>query len=150
MEVVMASWKKSKAQDIMSAPVKSLHASASLNEAVQFLSDWKISGAPCIDGSGECVGVVSLYDIVAFLAASEGNLGQRGPNYESRDSDALEENRVSDVMTGEMISVNPETPLPEVVALMNDRRIHRVLVQEDGKPVGVVSTLDVLGVVTQA
>ena len=98
----------------------------------------------------ESLSDAEIDDIVAFLAANEGNLGQRGPNYESRDSDALEENRVSDVMTGEMISVNPETPLPEVVALMNERRIHRVLVQEGGKPVGVVSTLDVLGVVTQA
>lgn len=144
----MATWKNSKAQDVMSAPAKSVHASASLNEAIQFLSDWKISGAPCIDGSGVCVGVVSLYDIVTFLAGTEGNLGQRGPNYEKRESDALEENRVSDVMTGEMISVNPETPLTEVVEIMNDRRIHRVMVQEEGKPVGVVSTLDVLGVVT--
>jgi predicted transcriptional regulator len=144
----MADWKKSTAQDVMSAPVKSLHASASLNEAVQMLADWKISGAPAIDGSGNSVGVVSLYDIVAFVAGTEGDLGQRGPNYEAREADALEENRVSDVMTGEMISVNIETPLPEVVALMNERRIHRVMVQESGKPVGVISTLDILGIIT--
>ncbi len=144
----MADWKKSTAQDVMSAPVKSLHASASLNEAVQLLADWKISGAPAIDGGGNSVGVVSLYDIVAFVAGTEGNLGERGPNYEAREADALEENRVSDIMTGEMISVNAETPLPEVVALMNTRRIHRVMVQEAGKPIGVISTLDILGIVT--
>ena len=32
----MATWKDSTAQDVMSAPAKSLHASASLNEAIQF------------------------------------------------------------------------------------------------------------------
>lgn len=145
----MGSWKKKTAKEVMSSPVKSVHASASLNEAVQFLSDWKISGAPCIDGSGLAVGVVSLYDIVAFLAGTEGKLGQRGPNFGERDADQLEENRVSDVMTGEMIAVSADTPLAEVVALMNDRRIHRVMVADDGKPAGVISTLDVLRIVTQ-
>jgi len=145
----MSSWKKQTAADVMSSPVQSVHASASLNEAVQLLTDWKISGAPAIDGSGNSVGVVSLYDIANFVASIEGNVGQGGRAFGERDSDQLEENRVSDVMTGELISVNPETPLPEVVALMNERRIHRVVVAEAGKPVGVVSTLDVLGVVTQ-
>jgi CBS domain-containing protein len=49
-------------------------------------------------------------------------------------------------MTSEVVTVAPHTPLPEVARTMIDSHIHRVIVvDEERKPVGVVSSTDLLG-----
>jgi CBS-domain-containing membrane protein len=49
-----------------------------------------------------------------------------------------------DVMTREIISVTPDTPLPEIARLLEARRIKRVPVLRDGELVGIVSRADLL------
>jgi CBS domain-containing protein len=52
---------------------------------------------------------------------------------------------VRDVMTTRVVSVAPDTPVPELARVMLDRGVHRVLVLDpDGRPVGVVSVDDLL------
>lgn len=48
------------------------------------------------------------------------------------------------VMTAEVHSVAPATPLREIAGVMVDRGIHRVLVGSDGRFVGIVTSTDVL------
>jgi CBS-domain-containing membrane protein len=50
----------------------------------------------------------------------------------------------SDVMTREVVSVTPDTPLPEIARLLETRRIKRVPVLRDGALVGIVSRADLL------
>jgi CBS domain-containing protein len=51
-------------------------------------------------------------------------------------------------MTADVVSVEPQTPLPEVARKMVDAHIHRVPVLDArGRPVGVVSSTDVLAAV---
>jgi CBS-domain-containing membrane protein len=52
--------------------------------------------------------------------------------------------RVEEIMTADVISVAGDTPLDEVVGLMERRRIKRVPVIEGDVLVGVVSRLDLL------
>jgi len=53
--------------------------------------------------------------------------------------------KVADVMTSDVITVQPRTSLKEVAAILADRRISGVpVVDEDGKIVGVVSEADIL------
>ena len=47
-------------------------------------------------------------------------------------------------MTRSVISVTPETPLPEIARLLEARRIKRVPVLRDGELVGIVSRADLL------
>ena len=60
----------------------------------------------------------------------------------------LSERQARDVMTREIISVTPQTPLAEAVQLMVERRINRLLVAEATSsglmPVGILSTTDVI------
>jgi len=52
---------------------------------------------------------------------------------------------VAEVMTQVVVTVEPETPIAEVVALLRDRHISGVpVVSRDGTVVGVISTSDVL------
>ncbi len=54
---------------------------------------------------------------------------------------------VRDVMTTEVVSIGPDTPLSEVARVMLDRGVHRVVVLDPGDcPIGVVSVDDLLQV----
>ncbi|MGE0223147.1 MAG: CBS domain-containing protein, partial [Acetobacteraceae bacterium] len=52
--------------------------------------------------------------------------------------------RVRDVMTEDVISVSPDSPLEKVVEIMEENRIKRVAVAENRRVVGVVSRADLL------
>src|SRR6202040_1625852 len=47
--------------------------------------------------------------------------------------------KVVDVMTPEVLTVSPETPLGEIASVLEKNGIKRVPVGKDGNPVGIVS-----------
>jgi len=53
---------------------------------------------------------------------------------------------VRDIMTTVVITAEPTTPLPELARLMLSHRVHRLVVLEDRRPVGVVAVDDLLQV----
>jgi CBS domain-containing protein len=72
-------------------------------------------------------GLVSDMDIVR--AAEEG----------------IEGHTAADAARTEVVTVDPATPLSEVVRLMDERGTAHLIVTTDGRPTGVVSSLDVAG-----
>lgn len=58
--------------------------------------------------------------------------------------------RVSDYMTTDVVTATPGTPICTLARMMLDARIHRVIVVDEvGRPVGIVSSTDVLAAVAQ-
>ncbi len=71
---------------------------------------------------------------------------------EQPDEDDLEELRlaeddllVRDIMTPAVYAVPEDATVSEVASRLLDSHVHRLLVVRDGKPVGIVSTSDLLG-----
>jgi len=64
--------------------------------------------------------------------------------------DLLGEHTVGEVMTGRVVTVNPETSVQAAARLMTTRQIHRLLVLEQGKLVGLLSSMDVVRAVADA
>lgn len=163
----MHRWQDLTAKDVMTKPAATLHESTSVLEAARTLCDLHVSGVPVVSAHGAAVGVVSLYDIVGYLAHHEGPMHEGGVEYADEDSDDdesaerwersigrrdrdwLRDTAVNEVMTGELLAVGPDTPLAEVAALMETRRIHRVVVARNQRPLGVVSTLDLLAAISR-
>ena len=56
----------------------------------------------------------------------------------------LAKTRVGDVMSTPLITSNPQTDIRDAVRLMNERRIKKLPVIEDGKLIGLVSLTDVM------
>ena len=54
------------------------------------------------------------------------------------------EETAGDLMTGEVYSVDVAASLKDVAQAMLDHKVHRVLVQEDGRYVGLLSTMEIL------
>ncbi|MFN8613628.1 MAG: CBS domain-containing protein [Vulcanimicrobiota bacterium] len=126
-----------------------------LGELMEMLSLHQISGAPVVDERGILQGVVSQTDVAAYLGGlytreirsaqgfHQGRLSQfKTPDARSRE--LLEGTRVSELQSKTVHCVSPQASLDQVVDIMLREHVHRLPVVEDGKLVGVISTLDVL------
>src|SRR5215475_1877029 len=139
-----------KAADFMSARVISVTPDASILECVRLMLQHRISGLPVIDAAGSLVGVVTEGD---FLRRVEAGTERKRPRWleffagPSRLADEYVQShgrKVSDVMTPEPITVHEDTPVEEVVRLMESRRIKRLPVMRQDKVVGIVSRANLL------
>lgn len=125
----------------------------SVRDVAKLLLEHGISAVPVVDASGALLGIVSEGDLVRrgdvvrderqswwlqMLAEGE-NLAPGFLDYVRSG-----ERRVSDLMTREVVTVEEETPLPEVARLLEEHRIKRVPVLRQGKLVGVVSRADLV------
>lgn len=152
------------AGQIMTVPVQTVYEGWSVKRLMKFLADNRISGAPVIASDGELVGVVSISDVVRFenlparekVSVSNMNCYNEYVGYQLTETDMkamldqAEENcTVNQIMTPTVIAVTLETTLPEISALMRERNIHRVFVQNQNRVVGVVSTSNVLEVISK-
>src|SRR6266851_3854269 len=105
------------ASDIMTRKVCTIHPEASVQEAAQLLSRERISGAPVVNVDGMIIGIVTEADIISKV-----------------DREGL---HVADIMSHEIIAVKEETSVNEIALLLTKRRIKRVPVVRNVKPVGI-------------
>ena len=57
---------------------------------------------------------------------------------------------VSRYMTKGPVTVSPATPIGEIAQKMVDAHIHRVLVADNGRPSGIISSTDIMAAVANA
>jgi CBS domain-containing protein len=157
---VTVSAKKVHAKDLMQRDLVRLRPDTPIAEAVSTFEEYGIRGAPVVDSSGRLLGVLSLSDVArsdhvdAGRIASETNVGagfhdEEGEEEVEFDPDGyapevLGRATVSDWMRRETVAVTPEASLRELCEVMVRESVHRVLVVEAGKLVGLVSASDVV------
>jgi CBS domain-containing protein len=139
-----------KAADVMTPNVISIRADASIAEMAKLMLDNRISGLPVIDDRGKLVGIVTEGD--CLRRTETGTERKRpgwlefftGPGRLAGEYIHTHSRKVADVMTQAPVTVEEDTPLEEVVHLMESRRIKRIPVMRDGKIVGIVSRANLL------
>jgi predicted transcriptional regulator len=142
------------AAELMTANPLSLREDVSLKEAIAFLVDRDLSGAPVIDVAGRPVGVLTQSDIlihdreeVQHVDPPETEHGEPLPaswwkNFQVERVDATP---VRDVMTPAVFCVGKDAPAWAVVENMRSLNVHRLfVVDEDGVMVGVITAMDVI------
>jgi CBS domain-containing protein len=137
------------AQDVMTTKVVTVARDTPVTEIAKLLLERQISAVPVVSDDGQLLGIVSEGDLTH-------GLGQEGAKRSwwldllasppTRAEAYLKgHGRLAwDVMTREVISVTPDTPLPEIARLLEAHRIKRVPVLREGKLVGIVSRADLL------
>ncbi len=137
-----------KAKDIMHGDVMTIKKTLTVYEAVKIFIKKNISGAPVVDDRGKMVGILSEKDIFRAMYPKyddfydDTNLRTNFDTIEGRFAD-ITKLKVRDVMTRDIIAVSPDTSLIKIGAIMLARKIHRVLVREKGKPLGIITRRDV-------
>jgi CBS domain-containing protein len=152
------------ARDIMQPKPRCVSPQTTLPELQRTLLSARVSGFPVVD-DGRLVGVVSRSDVVRQLSVEQ-SVGEMLSDYQreagGENGDEafldrvaqhvgrrLEKLRVADVMVTSVLSVPPDAPLAGVARTLVDNRIHRLPVVEDGRLVGLVSTMDVVRLVAE-
>ena len=139
-----------KVRDIMHPGVLSVRDDMPLRELAALLIHHKISGAPVVDAEGRPVGVVALSDLVAHAAGldapKEGGFLTDLWATPSHDHELhLSEEAVTrDIMTTFVVRVQEEAELTELIDLVCEVRLHRVLVTNGERLTGIVSTIDLV------
>ncbi len=117
------------ARDIMTARVVTTTASATVAEVAKLLTDNGISGMPVV-GEGEVVGLRSK--VIGIISEADILTASKDAPVES-------------VMSREVVSVGPDTPISEVIKRLAQRSIKRVPVIDDaGNLMGIVSRADIV------
>jgi CBS domain-containing protein len=148
-----------KVRDIMAAHPVALRPDDTIREATAKLAASGVGGAPVVDEVGRLLGVLSEVDVLEALKTEHRTLRMLMPPEIAfgidfveivKERDALEAFRetgdtpVSEVMTRDVVTVEPEESVERVIPLMVKQRVHRIPVVEEGKLVGVVTRGDVL------
>jgi len=134
-----------KAEDVMTRDVISIAPDATVLQAARLMLQHHISGLPVVDEDGKLVGVLSEGD---FLRRRETRTEHRrsrwleflmGPGRIAAEYSHSHGSKVSEVMTADVQTVADDTPLEEVVELMERKRIKRVPVLCGEQLVGIVT-----------
>jgi CBS-domain-containing membrane protein len=143
------------AEDLMSREVVAIQQEMPLAAAARVLSRTGITGAPVVDARGVCVGVVSATDFLRLANREAGAPTTSARPCVCSDWQVLETHDLADevrrYMTPDPVTVPPGTQVSELARLMLDAHIHRVIVVDTkGRPVGVVSSTDLIAAVARA
>ena len=114
-------------RDAMTENPRSIGASASVVEAARLMRDEHIGSLPITDAE-ELVGMITDRDITTRVVAEAAD-----PKMTS----------VGDVVSRDLISVEPDEDLEEAVQLMASHQVRRLPVVENGRLVGIVAQADI-------
>ncbi|HEU5260849.1 MAG TPA: CBS domain-containing protein [Gemmatimonadales bacterium] len=84
-----------------------------------------------------------------WWADAGADVAERFEEIRGAEWDVLAEHTVAEAMSPSVCSVQPDTELAAAARYMLRRNIHRVLVMEEGKPVGILTTTDVVRAVAE-
>jgi CBS domain-containing protein len=138
------------AADVMTPRVLSVGPDAPLSEAVEMMLKNGISGLPVVDGSGALAGMLTEGDLLRRAETGTERKRPRwlefvlGPGKMADEYVHAHGRKVNEVMSTQVVTVAPGTPLEEVVRLMERHGIKRVPVLERGRVVGIVSRANLL------
>lgn len=133
-------------RDVMTRSPITIDPDAPVATAVAVMRERDVRHLPVADGAGRVLGVVSDRDLrsAVFAPALAEFLSASSQRRFAALNATLEELRVRDVMTWDVITVRPEGPVAEAAAIMFERRIGCLPVLQAGRLVGIVTERDVL------
>ncbi len=112
---------KLKAEDIMTSEIKTVSPDMTVGEFMKIAFRAKHLGYPVVE-DGELVGMITIHDVAG-----------------KPESVAIRE-----LMSRELVTVNPDTPAMEVFRLMNETGIGRIPVIDNDRLVGIITKTDLV------
>ena len=130
-------------RDVMTRDPKTLGRNDQISLADDLMKQERIRHLPVLDDDGELVGIVSQRDM--FRGALAHALGY-GETAQRRMLGLLV---VKEVMTTQVVTVEPDAPITDAARTMVDRKIGCLPVVEGGKLVGILTEGDLAALVAR-
>jgi CBS domain-containing protein len=141
------------AKNVMTKDVITVKPEEKVERVAKILVDNKISGIPVVDDHNHVIGIVTEKDLMIkagelkvpfYVTLFDSIIFLENPIRFNNDIKKYTASQVKDVMTEKVISVEEDTPVQEVVAIMQRRKINRVPVVRHGKIIGIITRNDIL------
>ena len=123
--------------EYMTSPVETIPIGESLIAANGLFSEQGVSALGVVNEAGELKGVVSRTDILHSAVFTHGETFR------------VPDRPVEEIMKSPALQVPPEARLAETAKMMLKNHVHRIFVTSEGKPMGVVSTRDLMRAVRE-
>lgn len=142
-----------KAKDIMTANVITVYPDTEITQAAVLLLEKHISGLPVVDKDGFLKGIICQSDLMvqqgkiplpSFFVLLGGTIPLSSPKHIEKEVKKMAALTVSEAMTTDLITVDPEASLEEIATLMVKNNIHTLPVLENGFLAGVIGKEDIL------
>ena len=140
-------------KEIMTENPITVTGSMEIIKAAKILLDRRINGVPVVDDAGKLVGILCQSDIIvqqkklpvpSFFSFLDGYISLSSMKGLEKEVKKIAAITVSDAMTPNPVTVEPDSNIETVAALMVDHNLNTLPVVEKGLLVGVVGKVDIL------
>jgi CBS domain-containing protein len=142
-----------KVKDIMTTEVITVSPETEIVQVTKLLLENRINGVPVLDETGKLVGILCQSDLIAqqqkvpipsFFTLLDGLIPLISEKQLDKQVRKIAAVTVAEAMTPNPVTVQPDTNIEEVAALMVERNFHTIPVVDEGKLVGIVGKEDIL------
>jgi CBS domain-containing protein len=144
------------ASDVMVRDVKTVRPGTSVAEAARLMAQNDLSALPVVDDHEQLVGILSEGDL---LRREEIGTDVRRPRWIEAMTPATtlaaefaksHGKQVKELMSEDVITAKEDTPLAEIAAILERRRIKRIPITRDGALAGIVSRANLIQALASA
>ncbi len=142
-----------KVKDIMTRELITVSPETEIVHATKLLLENRINGVPVTDEKGKLVGILCQSDLIAqqkklpipsFFTFLNGLIPLTSMKQIEKQVQKITATTVAQAMTKNPVTVQPDTSIEEVAALMVDKNFHTIPVMDEGKLVGILGKEDIL------
>jgi CBS domain-containing protein len=139
-------------RDMLTKAVVAVNTDDTVQEALRFMVENRVSALPVVNGNEVCVGILSATDLMGLTRDLNEDLSEMGSLEftPQRLIDQMAEQdfgrrQVHELMTEVVETIGPEATLVEAARAMLRQQVHRLpVVNERQRLVGIISTTDVV------
>ena len=135
--------------ELMRPNVVTVRHNETVHDTVLKMTENKISALPVVDGTGECVGIISVIDLMQIVLTTDNILNSEYPHYDDclwaveLIQRKLGTDKVTDFMTEILTVVQPSTMMHDAACIMLNNQVHHLpVVNSSGRLVGILSSTD--------
>lgn len=141
MSSVLKTLATKRAGEVMTQPAVTIGQEKLISDAVKLMLQKRVKRLPVVDEKGRLVGNISRVDIFHTIL-------RECPDWQAFQKHAIEVanlQSVSDIMRRDVITVLPDTPVEELIRLIDSTDIQRIcVVDQEGTFLGLISDRDLL------
>jgi len=142
-----------KARDIMTKNVVTVTPDTEITQAARLLLENHFNGLPVVDGEGRLIGIICQDDLIvqqkrlplpSLFTFFDGLIPLTSYRSLEKEVEKIVASKVSQAMTPDPVTIDPDTNLEDIATLMVSNNIHTLPVVEGDRLVGVIGKEDVL------
>ncbi len=141
------------AKDIMTREVITISPDTEIAQAAKLLLTNRINGVPVVNDAGKLLGILCQSDLIiqqkniplpSLFTLLDGFIPLTSSKKLDREVERIAATKAADAMTVNPVTVDPDTGIEKLAALMVEKNYHTLPVVDAGKLVGIVGKEDVL------